>query len=475
MSISKHNIRFVHDNKTYQVDLYEKESCAGEKNIVNIGGRNFAIITDSPLPKSVDQLFTSLNKISFLTEKELLEKIESAAATLNLTGLSLSTRVYNLAHRLLSKQYVDSSSATQLKQGVYAALSKCSPTDILQINDIIKKSHYSPREIFEIAEQIQKEGKAELAHILRTVSRPFDLEKTINTLCADIAENYFDEVVGKKVVEAIAKKLKDGAYEEFDDPEDFASTLTNDLHHLSSDKHFEVAVKARGPSQIEPEAKEKEDFGFGRMIFSNNICHLEITKFINPKDQSHGRQMAQERAIAILKEIQEKNPESIIIDLRKNHGGSPYMCELICSYFLPAEVPLTSFKYRVKPVGKETRFLPVEPTRTWSYEQLAEKDRMLKVPIYILTSNETFSAAEDLTCHLKGLERATIVGETTGKGANLAKLFDGGDFDFAIPVGEVIIPYGKNWEGVGIVPDVSVKASESLEKAKSLIEAQRKK
>ncbi len=43
--------------------------------------------------------------------------------------------------------------------------------------------------------------------------------------------------------------------------------------------------------------------------------------------------------------------------------------------------------------------------------------------MYVLTSGRTFSAVEEFTYNLRQLERATIVGETTGGGAHPVERF----------------------------------------------------
>jgi retinol-binding protein 3 len=86
-------------------------------------------------------------------------------------------------------------------------------------------------------------------------------------------------------------------------------------------------------------------------------------------------------------------------------------------------------------------------------------------PIYVLISNETFSGGEELAYDLQRLNRAKLIGETTGGGANPAEGHDLDDwFHIAIPFGRPINPVTKtNWEGVGVVPDIPVPASEALE------------
>ncbi|MFL9455928.1 S41 family peptidase [Tolypothrix bouteillei VB521301_2] len=87
--------------------------------------------------------------------------------------------------------------------------------------------------------------------------------------------------------------------------------------------------------------------------------------------------------------------------------------------------------------------------------------------MYILTSKETFSAAEDFTYNLKALRRATIIGETTGGGAHWGHRHRINDhFVVFIPTGRPINPITQtNWEGVGVTPDIEVSAELALKTA----------
>jgi C-terminal processing protease CtpA/Prc len=94
-------------------------------------------------------------------------------------------------------------------------------------------------------------------------------------------------------------------------------------------------------------------------------------------------------------------------------------------------------------------------------------------PVYVLTSASTWSGAEQFSYDLKMLKRATLVGETTRGGAH-AGVFHRIDDHFGIGIPEVrsINPYSDtDWEGVGVEPDVEVKAADALEMALKLAEA----
>lgn len=154
------------------------------------------------------------------------------------------------------------------------------------------------------------------------------------------------------------------------------------------------------------------------------------------------------------------NCDAIIIDLRQNGGGDPDGVRLICSYFFDSNpVHLNDLYYR--PEDKTEEY--------WTLKEVDGK-RMPDVDVYVLTSNYTFSGAEEFTYNLKNLKRATIVGETTGGGAHPGGIMAvNNNFVMFVPNGRAINPITKtNWEGTGVTPDVEVSADKALETARLL-------
>ena len=92
-------------------------------------------------------------------------------------------------------------------------------------------------------------------------------------------------------------------------------------------------------------------------------------------------------------------------------------------------------------------------------------------PVYVLTSKQTFSGAEEFSYNLKNLGRATIVGETTGGGAHPVSGHRIDDhFMIGVPFAKAINPISKtNWEGTGVEPDVKVNAADALTTAQKLV------
>ena len=110
-----------------------------------------------------------------------------------------------------------------------------------------------------------------------------------------------------------------------------------------------------------------------------------------------------------------------------------------------------------------------ETMQFWTLPYVPGK-RLPSIPVYVLTSQRTFSGAEEFTNNLKVLKRATIVGEVTGGGAHPVGGHRIDDrFTIGVPFARAINPVTKtNWEGVGVEPDVKVAADDALTTAQAL-------
>ena len=96
--------------------------------------------------------------------------------------------------------------------------------------------------------------------------------------------------------------------------------------------------------------------------------------------------------------------------------------------------------------------------------------QLSKAKVFYLTSPRTRSAGEHFALALKRTHRGTLIGETTA-GANHFGRFEpiGPDLVAFIPIGRTFDPdTGKDWEGVGVLPDIAVPADQALDKALEL-------
>lgn len=479
MTVSRYELHFVHENKPYKISLHE----GGEEKIC-IQGRKYGVNKGEKIPECADELFKALTLKSIGKENKLLKKVGKVSQDLHIEQFSIIKQTYEEEYdTFISKDSFHSEETKAQKERTYNDLIGCSATDKEQIAKIVQNSNLPAVILFEIADEVKSQKKdVELAHAIREAARPFPLEESLKLISEQIVSHHFDEEKAKEFVGALYSKFNDGAYEDIYDADEFAFQLQGDLRNISNDLHFEVLTKREEEFEISDESEFKRlqtnGFGFGEIeeLKEEKALLLEIHKFENPNFTFEGKQVSREKAVALLDKIKESNPETIILDLRKHSGGSGYMSELFCSYFNEENIPLCSYKYG-KHEPEESHVFPKAPTETWSYDRLPKEKRILQTPIFILTSHDTLSAAEDFTCHLKELNpgRVKVIGETTAGGAHINKLFAAGkDFVVAVPIGELVVSYptyNRNWEGTGITPHVPVKANQALIKAESLLKS----
>jgi len=280
-----------------------------------------------------------------------------------------------------------------------------------------------------------------------------------NAVVERVIEELLSGYVYKEAAERIAAHLRGqlaaGTYDGLDQDEIFAKALTAELRKAGDDQHLEVVARKPDPPSApppDPNALRDElrfrNFDFARIAsLPGNVRYLEINSFPPPE-------MAGETAVAAMRFL--AGGDAIIIDLRRNGGGTGEMVALLSTYFFEQRTPLTRTFRRVEDQTTEDRTLPFVPG-----------PRIPTADLFILTSRATFSAAEAFAFGLQQIKRATIVGEVTRGGANAGRYRPATErFRVFVPNAHATsAATGRTWDKVGIEPDLKTAASSALDAA----------
>lgn len=287
---------------------------------------------------------------------------------------------------------------------------------------------------------------------------------TIERIDALLNQRYVFPDVAKATGEHLKSQLDAGAFDKCDDIKTFAETLTKEAQSIANDKHLRIRpVRPNEPraddtperlvdARLQDMARQRENTaGFAAVKkLEGNVGYIDLRGFAPPQA---GAPVA-DNYMGLL-----ATSDAVIIDLRKNGGGSPAMVQYLCSYFFDKHVHLNSLYWRE---GDRTE-------EFWTLDEVGGK-KMPDVPLFVLTSHYTFSGAEEFSYNMQTQKRATLIGETTGGGANPGGGMPVNDqLMMFVPTGRAINPVtNTNWEGVGVVPEVAVAEAEALDKALEL-------
>jgi hypothetical protein len=286
-------------------------------------------------------------------------------------------------------------------------------------------------------------------------------QRVLDATIANLKRYYFDRDVAQKAADALQAHQKSGDYNSVNNASAFADLLTRQIRDASHDMHLEIDFSHdRIPDDLPPETPQ--DAARHRKFVEQNNCFIRKTVILPHRigylklDWFSEPSICQPTIVAAMASL--NSADAVIVDLRDNRGGFPDMVMLIAGYFF--DHPEYMYSPREAPTGQSWTRSPVPGNK------LSDK------PVYILTSASTWSGAEQLSYDLKMLKRATLVGETTAGGAHAGAFHRIDDhFGMGIPEQKAINPFGKaDWEGVGVEPDVKVKAEEALEMAEKLAE-----
>lgn len=262
-------------------------------------------------------------------------------------------------------------------------------------------------------------------------------------------DRYVFPEVAKATETHLKTQLAAGHFDAYTTDETFAAALTESVQSINKDKHMRIRTNPPyvAPDNSPERAIEEQVDRMNRTRWYNagfvdvkvipgNVGYLDLRGF-------SGLENGQAHADAAMQFI--SRADAIIIDLTQNGGGSPRMVQYLCSYFFDDHRHLNSLYWREGDVTEEF----------WTLDQV-NGTKLPDVPLFVMTSNRTFSGAEEFSYNMQTQKRATLVGQTTGGGANPGGTMPiNENLNVFIPTGRAINPITQtNWEGVGVVPEV---------------------
>lgn len=276
----------------------------------------------------------------------------------------------------------------------------------------------------------------------------------LDSLARTIEEQYiFPDAAGRICAELRSREFAHA------DPQALADDVRSYLR--THDRHLSLiwrsaASPEAGPARTDfndPAVLRRANYGFRQFaVHEGNIAVIDLTLLC---DTDQPEVLATFRAAMCLT----AHADAMILDLRDLPGGWPSGSNLLLAHFLADEpVHLLTLTRRH---GESTQdWTPLE-------NPLGHRPRL---PLFLLVDERTASAAEALAYVAQSLGRATIVGRPTAGAANPGDFFPLDDeFIAFVPTAAPIDPRtGTNWEGVGVLPDVSVAAEDALDCALQL-------
>jgi retinol-binding protein 3 len=280
--------------------------------------------------------------------------------------------------------------------------------------------------------------------------------EAVDSLARLYEDNYHDPERGRYMGAALRAHFDDGAYDRFTDPESLAARLSEDIGEWDPHAHIEWQ---EGEGQVEAhhsvdwaEFSRRANHGVERVErLPGNVGLIRLRMLSGP--DIAGDTIRSAMAVA-------SNADALIIDLRANGGGEPEAVSFLMSFLMGADpVPVHSVYWADR-----------DETQVYWTRPEAATSSLYTMPIFVLATPATGSAAEILVNAIKRSGRGVVVGQNTYGARNPGSYMEGRHGFHAF------VSYGRpgdadhdeSWDQGGVAPDIATVAGEELSRALEL-------
>jgi hypothetical protein len=238
-----------------------------------------------------------------------------------------------------------------------------------------------------------------------------------------------------------------------------ASLISDDLMAVHKDGHLHVSVtEGAGAGGGSIPSKAFPPFIQSAKWIAPGVAYIRPSIFLS-NDTEIGKFRTFMR--------DHRDAKAIIFDLRNHHGGGLGEMDAIFPYLFAKKTPLVRMEVARSIYDDNDAPIAAGPTlklvkdaehATFTHYALpGQATPLRRAKIYLLVSNATASAAEHFSLAMKSTGRAILIGENTAGANHFGGPRPVGDhFSVWMPVGRTYdIKSGKDWEGVGVAPDIA--------------------
>jgi len=257
--------------------------------------------------------------------------------------------------------------------------------------------------------------------------------KIVNSVERGILRSYYYEDEASVIADSIHILALSGKYDAPISTDDFLWTLTKDLRAISGQNHFDVSRDSnytassykRHPWMLYKLSRrqrfrryarqmEKDNIYFSKVkILEGNIAYVELKNFSTKASKTTYKKRSLKSVMRKL-----KGTDAIIIDLQDNQGGYTHIAGQFASYFSKDSNEYCLSGYVHKGIDTATWIIRRDIIVKSNLFVETQKKNHYSNPIYVLTSNSTFSSANFAAYLLKTRSDAIIIGKKTA-GAGL--------------------------------------------------------